>query len=761
MSLKKMLVLVGLVLVVAVVLAACGAAATPAPTEAPVVVEPTATEAPTAVPTVDPAIEIAAIFAESGHADAAAEAFIHWDAETEVPTSCAKCHSEAGFVDFIADGSVDAAAAVPNAPFTCTMCHNDAADALTSVTFPSGAVVENLGPEARCMTCHQGRQSKVSVDKKITDFAVTDMDVVVEPIPAVDASGAPVLDKDGKATTVKFSFPNVHYFAAGGTLYGSQVKMGYEYEGKSYDAKHAHVDGFNTCLGCHDQHSLEVKVEACAQCHEGVATVDDLKNVREPSSSSDYDGDGDKEEGVAFEIAGLQETLYTSIKTYATEVVGTGIVYDAATNPYWFVDADGDGAIDQVDGKNVSYSSFTARLLKATYNYQVSVKDPGAFAHGGKYIIELLVDSIEDVNSSEKLTTIFDAATLTREDPGHFNGAAAAFRHWDLNDDGTPSYTVEAACAKCHSGSGLPTLLAGETIPEEGVPAGNGLMCVTCHDGANFPALYPVNEVTFPSGKVVTFGEGANSNICLECHQGRASKQSVDDRIATFPGAAEAPDVVVEAIKDANGKDVKFGFINAHYLGIGAFWFGTDAQGFYEYEGKTYAGVNPHPEVNGQPGCVGCHSPHNGEWDVAGTCATCHAGITDVDEIRWVSDTTDWDGDGDAKEPIRMEIRPLRDEMYAQIKAYATKTVGTGIAYDSNAYPYWFVDADGDDKADVVDGKKVSYTTWTPRWLKAADNFNFLRKIPGSFVHNPKYALQIQIDTIEDLGGDISKYTRP
>ena len=761
MSLKKMLVLVGLVLVVAVVLAACGAAATPAPTEAPVVVEPTATEAPTAVPTVDPAIEIAAIFAESGHADAAAEAFIHWDAETEVPTSCAKCHSEAGFVDFITDGSVDAAAAVPNAPFTCTMCHNDAADALTSVTFPSGAVVENLGPEARCMTCHQGRQSKVSVDKKITDFAVTDMDVVVEPIPAVDASGAPVLDKDGKATTVKFSFPNVHYFAAGGTLYGSQVKMGYEYEGKSYDAKHAHVDGFNTCLGCHDQHSLEVKVEACAQCHEGVATVDDLKNVREPSSSSDYDGDGDKEEGVAFEIAGLQETLYTSIKTYATEVAGTGIVYDAATNPYWFVDADGDGAIDQVDGKNVNYTFFTARLLKATYNYQVSIKDPGAFAHGGKYIIELLVDSIEDVNAAEKLTTKFDATTLNREDPGHFNGAAAAFRHWDLNDDGTPSYTVEAACAKCHSGSALPMLLAGETIPEEGVPAGNGLMCLTCHDGANFPARYVVNEVTFPSGKVVTYGEGADSNLCLECHQGRASKKSVDDRIASFPGAAEAQDVVVEAIKDANGKDLKFGFINAHYLGIGAFWFGTDAQGFYEYEGKTYVGVNPHPEVNGQPGCVGCHSPHNGEWDVAGTCATCHAGITDVDEIRWVSDTTDWDGDGDAKEPIRMEVRPLRDEMYAQIKAYATKTVGTGIAYDSNAYPYWFVDADGDDKADVVDGKKVSYTTWTPRLLKAAYNFNFLRKIPGSFVHNPKYALQIEIDTIEDLGGDISKYSRP
>ena len=105
--------------------------------------------------------------------------------------------------------------------------------------------------------------------------------------------------KDDKGNDVKLGFSNVHYFAAGGTLYGSQVQMGYQYEGKTYDAKHQHVAGFDTCLGCHDQHSLEVKVEACAECHQGVATVDDLKKVREPSSAKDYDGDGNKEEGVA------------------------------------------------------------------------------------------------------------------------------------------------------------------------------------------------------------------------------------------------------------------------------------------------------------------------------------------------------------------------------------------------------------------------------------------------------------------------------
>jgi hypothetical protein len=741
---KRYFYIFTVVLGLALVLAACGGATTEAPVA--VATEVPATEAPTAtpVPTVDPAEAIMPVFAASGHADAAALAFTDWDEADpkEVPVSCAKCHTSAGYQDFIADGKVDAAVpAGPSGTLECATCHNDTAKAMTSVTFPSGIVVENLGPEAICMTCHQGRQSKVSVDKKISDFAVTDVDAVVPSIK----------DKDGK--DVFFTFPNVHYFAAGGTLYGGQVKMGYEYDDKLYDAKNQHVGGFDTCLGCHDSHSLEVKVEACSECHEGVAAVEDLKNIREPSSVQDYDGDGDAAEGVAFEIAGLQETLLASIQAYAKEVAGKGIVYDSATHPYWFLDEDGDGAVDQVDGKNAAYNVFTARLLKATYNYQVSVKDPGAFAHGGKYIIELLVDSIEDVNASEKLTTKFDATTLTREDTGHFNGARETWRHWDFDDEGNPVYTVEAACAKCHSGSGLPMVLAGETIPEAGVPAGNGLMCLTCHDGANFPALIAGNEVAMPSGMAVTFGDGAASNLCIECHQGRTSKATIDKKIEQF--AATDMDKVVEPLADGT----KFSFSNAHYLGIAAIWFGTDAQGFYEYEGKTYVGTNPHVEVDGKAGCVGCHDAHTGEPKVE-ACAACHGDVA-MDDLRGMSSTGDYNGNGDVAEGLRAEYRALRDVLYAELQKYAKATAGTGITYNPDVYPYWFVDANGDDKADEVDGKTVAFSSWTPRLLKAAYNYNFLRKNPDVHIHNGKYGIQIAIDTIEDLGGDVTKFVRP
>src|SRR5581483_2487833 len=337
MSLKKMLVLLGVMIIAAVILVACGNK-TPTTTEAP---------ATTAAPVLE--IPFKDAFLGSGHADTTAEAFKHWDSANpaEIPTSCAKCHSTAGYVDFLggdgsAVGAVDKAVPAPAGKFSCTTCHNPAAIALTSVTFPSGKQVDNLGPEARCMQCHQGRESKVSVDKKISDFKITDVDAVVAPI------------KDDKGNTVNFGFINVHYFAAGATLYGSQAQMGYEYDGKAYDPKFRHVEGYDTCLGCHDQHSLQVKVEQCAFCHEGVKTVDDLKNNREPSSLVDYNGNGDTKEGIYYEIKGLQDILYGSIQMYAKEVAGTGIAYDPAAYPYWFADADGDGKADQKDGKSVS-----------------------------------------------------------------------------------------------------------------------------------------------------------------------------------------------------------------------------------------------------------------------------------------------------------------------------------------------------------------------------------------------------------------------
>jgi len=78
-----------------------------------------------------------------------------------------------------------------------------------------------------------------------------------------------------------------------------------------------------------------------------------------------------------------------------------------ATHPYFFLDTNKNGQADpdEANGDN-RYNAWTARLAKAAYNYQMSLKDPGAFAHGGLYIIQVLYDSLEDLGA--------DVSTMTR-----------------------------------------------------------------------------------------------------------------------------------------------------------------------------------------------------------------------------------------------------------------------------------------------------------------------------------------------------------
>ena len=324
------------------------------------------------------------VWANSAHAQAQAVAFTHWNAADppEIPATCAKRHSTAGFQDFVgADGSapgkVDAPAPIGGG-ITCSACHNSATSTLSSVSFPSGIVLKGLGPEARCIACHQGRASKASVEAAIKTANATDVDT----------------------PNKKLTLVNIHYGTAAATEFGAEVQSGYEYAGQTYAAKFEHVAGFNTCLGCHDPHSLEIKFTACQACHKNVNSLADLKNIRGPNSVADYNGKGNVAEGVYFEVAGLQTELLQTMETYASEVAKAPLVRSPDTYPYFFFDKNRNGQADEdeVNSQN-SYAAWTPRLLKAAYNYQLSINDPGAFAHNGPYVIELLYDSIADLNS--------------------------------------------------------------------------------------------------------------------------------------------------------------------------------------------------------------------------------------------------------------------------------------------------------------------------------------------------------------------------
>ena len=642
-------------------------------------------------------------WAGSGHADASAEAFIHWDEDDpqEVPDRCAKCHSTPGYLDFLgADGTefgvVDSGHPV-GTTVECAACHNEVTLTLDSVVMPSGIELTDLGDEARCMQCHQGRQSKVSVDESIAEAGVGDDEVSED-----------------------LGFLNIHYYAAAATKYGTMAKGGYEYEGITYDGNFAHVEEFDTCIECHDMHTLEVKVEQCSECHADVASAEDARDIRMAGSLVDYDGDGDAREGIYDELEGLKETLYTSLQTYADEVSGEPITYDSANYPY-FLNSAGEG-----------YNAWTPRLVRAAYNYQVASKDPGNYAHGGKYIIQLLYDSIADLNTA--IATPVDMEDMNRIDHGHFAGSEEAFRHWDGEEDGG---MVSASCSKCHTAEGLPLFL--EDNASITMPASNGLECSTCHaslSGEDAFALYEVAEVEFPSGLTIDAeNSDANTLLCMNCHQGRESTTSVN---ATIEGSGAGDDEVSEAL----------GFRNIHYFPAGVTRYGTEAKGAYEFEGQSYNGLFVHWDT-GTPGCTDCHNTHELEVEVDG-CSDCHEGISDMESLQAIRvNEVDFDGDGDTCEGVAGEIATIQEALYAAIQDYATNTVGTGIEYNPGQYPYFFDEA----------GER--YSTWTPSLLRAAYNYQYSVKDPGGFAHNPEYVIQVMMDSIDEVGGDTSGMTRP
>jgi hypothetical protein len=645
-----------------------------------------------------------AAWAGSGHADSAAEAFRHWDEEDDglVAEDCVKCHTTAGNVDFNGgDGSEigsieNEVVAADVMGIQCVACHNSAVVLKDSVVMPSGLELTGLGDEARCMECHQGRESMVSVNAKIlettgaADLAAVDLDAVTEGL----------------------GFRNVHYYAAAASKYGTLAKGGYEYAGKTYDGNFAHVESFDTCIECHSPHTLEVQVESCVMCHgEG-----EPQTFRMEGSGVDYDGDGDLEEGIASEIAGLQEVLASALTAYTQEVVGTPIVYNSAAYPYFFIDTNADGMAGEDESvRENGYATWTPRLLQAAYNYQVSLKDPGAFAHGGKYIIQLLYDSIADLDAVL-------AEGLHRDDYGHFQGSAEAFRHWD--EDGE----VPGNCSRCHSAEGLPLYVTEAAQISQ--PISNGFQCETCHGGEEWPARYAVGSVTFPSGAKVAVAEGDDAGLCMSCHQGRESTVSVDAKIGSI---------------GANTVSADLGFVNVHYFPAGASRYGGEAQGGYQFAGKSYAGYFEH--VEGYASCTDCHDAHELEVKTE-NCFTCHTGIEDVKDIR--KSEVDFDGDGDTAEGLYGEVDTLREALYAAMQAYSASTAGAeSIVYDAHSYPYYFTEA----------GEK--YGTWTPNLLRAAYNYQYSQKDPGAFAHNGPYIMQLLIDSIQAVGGSTGSFTRP
>ena len=284
--------------------------------------------------------------------------------------------------------------------------------------------------------------------------------------------------------------------------------------------------------------------------------------------------------------------------------------------------------------------------------------------------------------------------------------------------------------------------------PEEAQPLSYGMSCGTCHTGEDFGGAAPrhyVAKVTFPGGMEIMNDEGDpdDSFLCMTCHQGRTGKGTIDEAIAAD----------------------NLRFLNVHYLAAGASLYGSAAAVGYEYEGKTYAGKFNHAG-NAAPGkCSFCHDvkgdDHSFHVTVDDSCTGCHDEATagDVHTIR-KGRSDDYDGDGDNTESLKAEIDGLATLLWAQIQQTASDAGKPILA--GSGYPYFFNDLNDDGTLDPDEAARSnSYKSWTPALMKAVHNYQQSQKEPGAWAHNPKYTAQLLIDSIEDLGGDVSGLSRP
>ena len=256
----------------------------------------------------------------------------------------------------------------------CGTCHDkpgtdfSAIIAVPSVTFPSGVTRQEPGYDNVCETCHRGRESKATVDAAI-------------------AAGKP-------------AFKNVHYLPAGAVKLGSAVHVGYEYDGKTYVGPLTHVgrravhllprpDGQpphlpdRRRLGRHAAASATPTRTAIRRRSGSSARSTTTATATPPSRWPPRSTAWRPRTLAAMQAAAAAPGLCYADGELPLLLQGHATATRAAAPPRRC--------------RRTGSRAWTAALAKAAFNYQLSRKEPGAWAHNFDYMAQLLYDSTADL----------------------------------------------------------------------------------------------------------------------------------------------------------------------------------------------------------------------------------------------------------------------------------------------------------------------------------------------------------------------------
>lgn len=314
---------------------------------------------------------------------------------------------------------------------------------------------------------------------------------------------------------------------------------------------------------------------------------------------------------------------------------------------------------------------------------------------------------------------------------------AWAYYNWSL--------ASRANCQRCHTTTGaiaFITSLQNKTAYTPPLTPNDAwkpemLQCSGCHTNMNGGIRNPgAYTAQYSNGATYAFPNASGSNLCLTCHTGRESGDSIKSSTANFANT---------------------NFLNSHYLTAGGTVYTASG---YEFTGRDYTNPSFYAHdrigtssaagtgINGA--CVGCHmtSPEKHKFmpvakNAAGqitaisssVCATCHTGQFTLTPAEL----------GEQEELVHDALAALDVEL--QNRGY--------FFYEAN--PYFFT------APYVVGGTNTRVTNWLsgsaadtgkPN-MGAAFNFNLIKHDPGAYAHNRYYIKRLIYDSIDWLDDNV------
>jgi hypothetical protein len=391
---------------------------------------------------------------------------------------------------------------------------------------------------------------------------------------------------------------------------------------------------------------------------------------------------------------------------------------------------------------------------------------------------------------------------------GYFSGAWAHY-NWSLNSPGSSN---RMACQRCHTTTGFAAyadaLRTGDTTMSQILSAGTNtayavvaasaqwkpemLKCNGCHvdnkGSLRNPGAITANYNYGSYAKAShVYPDLAGSNVCMACHTGRESGD-------TIRGLNDPALLTAGAITTFNFSNS--GFINSHYLTAGGQVFTVTG---YEFPGRPYNNIPGYlhdkigtaatqelpPYVNtGSNGpCIGCHMSRpnkNGNH----LFLPVSRSTTSIGQITGIASEVCFNCHGPSSTLILDLVKEQKAQFVESLEALKDQLKLKRNYFFAPYYPYFFTTTytstpsscgDNIGVKNWLTGGNTNGTGTYPDCTVASDllgvpdtgnnnmgaayNFNLLEHDPGAYVHNRMYTKRLIYDSIDWLDDDVMNYS--